>query len=338
MIRIFSALVLSLFGATTASASCAQDGSGGLSHLSAAQRDDLLSEIADAPFAEGNFWQVEKGGVTSYVFGTMHLYDPRHDSALRAIAPQLEKAEQLFMEMTHEDQLTFQSILLQQPERLFIQTGPSLIDLLGDEAWAKLSAQLETRGMPAFMAAKMQPWYAGLTLSIPACALEDMKENRHGIDRMIEEIANEAAMPTQSLDVAEDLIDLLSSDPLEQQVADMRWSLSLDLQDLTTGGSAIIDHYFSEQSLLGFLASRYTPQLGQLTSADAIKLDTVLDEFMAELIDQRNIAWMPTLRTELETTPSFVAMGALHLPGKNGVLALLQAEGFDITRLPISAF
>ena len=54
----------------------------------------------------------------------------------------------------------------------------------------------------------------------------------------------------------------------------------------------------------------------------------------AALMVQRNQDWIPVLTRAAADGPVLAAFGALHLSGDQGVLALLQAEGFTLERLP----
>ena len=54
-------------------------------------------------------------------------------------------------------------------------------------------------------------------------------------------------------------------------------------------------------------------------------------DFMRLLVDNRNISWVRQLKEIFATTPAFVAVGALHLPGENGLLNLLRREGYIVT-------
>ena len=50
---------------------------------------------------------------------------------------------------------------------------------------------------------------------------------------------------------------------------------------------------------------------------------------------ERNRAWIPVLEETARKGTVFAAFGALHLSGETGVLALLQANGWTIERLPL---
>ena len=51
------------------------------------------------------------------------------------------------------------------------------------------------------------------------------------------------------------------------------------------------------------------------------------------LLDDRNRKWATVLETILIRRPTFVAVGAGHITGKNGLMALLQSRGFTISRV-----
>ena len=51
---------------------------------------------------------------------------------------------------------------------------------------------------------------------------------------------------------------------------------------------------------------------------------------MESMITARNQTWAKKLPTLIETAPSFIAVGALHLPGEKGLINLLRAQGYQI--------
>lgn len=52
------------------------------------------------------------------------------------------------------------------------------------------------------------------------------------------------------------------------------------------------------------------------------------------LLDDRNIKWMPKIRKNLDQNKViFIAVGARHLYGENGLISLLKADGFSVERV-----
>ncbi len=56
-------------------------------------------------------------------------------------------------------------------------------------------------------------------------------------------------------------------------------------------------------------------------------------EFEETLMTRRNRSWAETLAGLTEGTKAFVAVGALHLSGEDGVLRLLEETGFEVERI-----
>ena len=56
----------------------------------------------------------------------------------------------------------------------------------------------------------------------------------------------------------------------------------------------------------------------------------------AELIDARNKNWAKEMPAIMKANSVFFAVGAGHLPGKMGVLALLKAKGYKVTPVALN--
>ncbi|MGB3313328.1 MAG: TraB/GumN family protein, partial [Albidovulum sp.] len=64
------------------------------------------------------------------------------------------------------------------------------------------------------------------------------------------------------------------------------------------------------------------------------EVDTQLAEMEEALMNRRNRSWIPVIEAAAKDGPVFAAFGALHLSGEEGVLALLEREGFAIEQAP----
>ena len=53
-------------------------------------------------------------------------------------------------------------------------------------------------------------------------------------------------------------------------------------------------------------------------------------EFEEEFLTKRNVRMVERLIPLVKKEPTFIAVGALHLPGEDGILALLEKEGYTI--------
>jgi uncharacterized protein YbaP (TraB family) len=54
----------------------------------------------------------------------------------------------------------------------------------------------------------------------------------------------------------------------------------------------------------------------------------------ARLVDMRNVKWVPRVRAEIQSSkPTAIVVGALHMPGPNGLIALLKRNGYKFEQL-----
>jgi len=71
------------------------------------------------------------------------------------------------VEATLQDQTDMQTFMANNPDMMVIGDGPSLPEVLEEDTWAAISQAASDRGVPGFMAAKMQPWFFGCAYDIP---------------------------------------------------------------------------------------------------------------------------------------------------------------------------
>jgi uncharacterized protein YbaP (TraB family) len=57
------------------------------------------------------------------------------------------------------------------------------------------------------------------------------------------------------------------------------------------------------------------------------------EDFQRRLVDDRNQRMVERMQPYLQQGKAFVAVGALHLPGKTGLLERLQQQGYTVTRV-----
>ncbi|UWQ78147.1 TraB/GumN family protein [Leisingera sp. S132] len=293
------------------------------------ERAGLEARISAMPFAEGNHWIARRGSRTVHVVGTLHVNDPRMAQITADLAPLVQQADLLLMEASPADKAGFEAELARTPSLMLITEGPSLIDRLPPQEWEELAAIIRNHGMPVWMAAKMRPWFLALSLAFPPCLRQD-KDIKRGLDLRLGEAAEAAGVPVRSLEDPMTIIRLMDSDPLEEQIRQLR-AFTAMLGSGTDGFITTVESYFDEQALYAlFLSERDFLDSGALTRAER---EALWQDTMTELIDTRNRNWIPVIEAAAGNH-IVVAAGALHLPGETGVLNLLQQQGYTLERAP----
>ncbi len=300
-------------------------------------RADMTPEMATRlehaldgiPFPEGNHWVAVRGDTVMHLIGTLHVNDPRMSAVVERLEPLLKDADAFFFETSQAEMKAFEQALAKDPSPLLITSGPTLIDLMSAEDWAALSATLAKRGIPAWTAAKLRPWFLSLTLGVPSCVAQTPDGDR-GMDARLSELADTHGIPQHSLEQVEDVIAMFESHPIEEQaqsLARLAGALEASEDQLATMTNAYLEEKHAEiiqlSLLQGFDASGLTQE----------EFDAEWKAFEHQLLIQRNDNWLKHI-LELKNQTAVIAVGAGHLAGQQGLLHQLQLAGFTLTRAP----
>jgi uncharacterized protein YbaP (TraB family) len=58
--------------------------------------------------------------------------------------------------------------------------------------------------------------------------------------------------------------------------------------------------------------------------------DEDVKAFTDKFLNERNMNWLPIIISQISDKSSFIAVGALHLPGKKGIIELLREKGYTV--------
>lgn len=298
--------------------------------LPAPERAALEAAVDRQPFSRGNFWRATRGAAVLHLIGTYHLDDPRHAATMARLGPVIAEAATLLVEAGPVEEQALQQAMAEKPATLFT-TGPTLPETLSEAEWQTLASAMRARGIPPFMAAKFQPWYVSMMLGIPACAMSEISQ-KNGLDQQAIKAADAAAVPVRALEPYDTVLTLFGDLPEEEQLAMIRSALPLEAQG-PDYAVTLADAYFAGESRLIWEFMRLEAQ--KLPDHTAESADAEYARLEEAVIFARNRAWLPVIEAALERGPAVAAFGALHLPGRDGVLELLRREGFTIEALPL---
>ncbi len=266
--------------------------------------------------ADPAIWQVKGKHNTVYLLGTIHLL-PGDEELPENIGKAYRESEQLLMEIDMDDQDPFatQALMFKlglQPDN---QTLSGQLD-------AKTNRQLQTTasqiGVDAALLEQFQPWLAALTLEQLQLAKLGFDASA-GVEIQLVQMAAADHKPINGLETLEEQLNLFAQLDDKTQVALLRDTLD-ELDEGPTELNKLVAAWRSgdEQQL------RKTLQEGHAE-------DPAL---FAALTTTRNKRWLVTLKPLLDQQHDdyLVAVGALHLIGKDGLVELLQRAGYTVTR------
>lgn len=296
-----------------------------ISELGTKDRARLDALVAPHPYPSGNLWTATKEETTVTVVGTIHIPDPRLAPIVDQLEDTVASADLLILEATAEDEAGMQTLAAQKPEMFFITEGPTLIDILGEEDWARVNDRLAAMGIPGFLAAKFQPWYLAMTLALPPCALVAIQSGERGLDRQLEVIAQNANVPLAALDDTEAVLQIFASEPMEDQIEGLMITLELQADSDATS-STLIEAYFDGRVRETWEFSRI-----QIEHAGIENGAELFEDLNQTLLIGRNEDWEPKMNALIEAKRNVViAVGAAHLSGESGVLMALERAGYAL--------
>lgn len=285
--------------------------------LLSAELDCRPLQIIETPypgpdeFGQGLLWKVTRENLPpSYVFGTIHVADRHVSAQLDKIRDLLADSEVFIMEAIPEPGGI---ALLRQ--MMFFDDGTKLQDVISADLYAKTLAVLSAYHLRETDVSAMKPWAAYLTMSYPA----DMGLI---LDQQLLRLARETEVTAGGLETMVEQGNLFNSFSLADQVRLLTDAVCH--RELLVDDFAIMISLYMDGDLAGLFS------YGQRYSFS----DNTLYETLTEkLLTRRNHLMVERMRPALEKGRAFIAVGALHLPGEEGVLALLAQHDFEITRV-----
>ncbi|WP_045387034.1 TraB/GumN family protein [Falsirhodobacter sp. alg1] len=324
MIRTLTALFV-LF-ASPVVAQCS--GHNLINAMSASERHALRQQADSHPHARGLLFRATRGDEDVVLMGTYHLDDPRMDALAARVAPMMDNASTLLVEAGPKEQAALEKHFMDDPSSLLVSDGPTLPERLTPSERAQFRAAMAARGIPPRLANRYRPWYVAMLLGMPPCSMG--KEQTAGLDQRLMDIATERHVPIRALEPWQTALDISADLPEQEQVTSVRMSLPMEKQ-ADDAAITLADSYFnSEPRLIWEFMQQSTPALPGQTTAD---VHAEFAKTEKTLLIDRNKAWIPVIENACKDGPVVAAFGALHLSGDQGVLALLEREGFTISRL-----
>ncbi len=268
------------------------------------------------PFSEGLLWRVSRAGVQdSFVFGTIHIADPRVNRIAKPVEDALGRSRTLALELGAGAVVDPQVFEHEQ-----FRDGRRLQPLIGDEAFVQVRTELAAQNVPERVIERMKPWAAMMKIARAAPRGEEAS-----LDQRLLAAARARGLKVAPLEWVEEQIAAFDGVPLESQVALLKHTL-VHRGALEAGVDATIDAWLRRDlALLALLSDRLGdrfPGMGQHYW-----------QLTRHIIHNRTILMHHRLFMPLRGGRVFVAVGALHLPGDRGLLGLIARDGYRVTRV-----
>jgi uncharacterized protein len=259
-------------------------------------------------------WKATRQQGAIYLVGSVHMLT----KDFYPLAPPLDagfKDSDLLVEEVDLTEMLAPDTQFSLLSRGMLPAGQTLDKVVSPATMALVNARVGNLGMPPSALQQFKPWFLAMTLM----AVEWQKagfDSALGLDKHFYDRAQTDGKAVQGLETTEYQIARFDGMAMSQQDR----FLAESLKDLD-----------AEKASVRKIADAW--KIGDLPTVERLVLQDVKDDpFMYQrLLVERNRNWMPKLEA-LFSRPgrAFVVVGAAHLVGPDGLIAMLKAKGVRV--------
>lgn len=264
--------------------------------------------------AESNtlLWKISGKGLErpSYLYGTMHVQDDRAFHFNDSVMVKLRECSAFAMELLPDSlaKVLFRTIFQRD-------TSNKFRNAIGEEKYNRFATDLQERtGLDLENLNTTQPWLLRSFLDTSDALFH--KDKPTFLDGYLYRLARILRKEVFALETPEEQLASFETAPFEQQVREFLDDLSEPPPD-----RAMLDK---------FVAAYSSGHLNELEQMVAKNRDSV----ELHLFLRRNHKMIERLLPLMARHGVFVAVGAAHLPGREGLIDLLQKQGYTVTPVP----
>ena len=259
------------------------------------------------------FWAIQKNGkAAGYVLGTIHSEDPRVLDFSEDFLGKLRNNNVFAMELVPD-----LPTLSRLTEYMRYPPDHSLESVIGTNRFKALETALSGYGISSEFINRMRPWAAMMTLSTPP------PDTGFFMDLSLSLRASGSGLSVVGLESLEQQLSFLQNMPMSMQLSLLDQAIAEYTQVSKVHDEMVSAYLENDLIKLQALSDEQLQAVGQKES----------EYFTESGIRLRNHRMAESLLPHLQDNKVFVAVGALHLPGEEGLLNLLRRQGFELSPL-----
>ena len=292
----------------------------GLAAAEAARADDLVN-------GDGLLWRIERPGLApSFLFGTIHSTDESALEVARRAAQFINGSKVVATELGGPmDSIEKANITAATLAKALDRDHDTFEGAIAPEDRERIEKFIAGLGYPAEFAHHLKPWFLAILTAIPACEAEREARDLPEVDQFLAETAKILGVKVIGLETAEEQLDAIAA--LRPEVAATLLTLAARAPGLNDDLYATMLRLYRESRPAEIVA--LADAVGGLNEAER----AAQDEFMRELLQSRNAIMAERAAPLLASGGAFIAVGALHLAGKSGLIERFRAEGYTVTKV-----
>lgn len=244
----------------------------------------------------------------SYIYGTIHMICKNDFIMNEATKQKFGTSQQVYLELDMDDP----SMMSEMQKNMMMTDGSTLKNLMSESDYQKVATFFkDTLKTNIGMMAKMKPFVLA-SFALPrmlSCPTQSYEES-------FMKMASEQHKEILGLETVKDQFDALDKMGMKEQA---------DLMLVQ-----MVQHWNENKTEFGTMVAHYKSQDVDLIMDDMTKSKMSNKSFEKDLLETRNNNWIPKIAKIVADKPTFFAVGAGHLGGKKGVIALLRKQGFTV--------
>ncbi|MCB0597114.1 MAG: TraB/GumN family protein [Lewinellaceae bacterium] len=275
-----------------------------------------------APTVEENalLWEISGKELAnpSYLFGTIHMIGKEDFFLTDATKSSLEKAQQVTFEIDMEDMMDVAK-LVPLLMKSFMANDTTLSDLLNEEDYKLVEEHFEAVGLPMMFLNRIKPMFLSALGGEDMFSLGSGEESQMvSYEMELMQMAQGRQLPIEGLETAEYQMSMFDSIPYTVQAQMLVESIKSGSADDGQFGQMV--ELYKNQDLQGMQSMMADEASG-------------IGGYEDLLLVRRNRNWIPVMGEMMMAKPTFFAVGAGHLGGDEGVVALLREAGYTVKPL-----
>lgn len=265
---------------------------------------------AQAPTEASLLWKIEGKNLPtpSYLYGTIHLICPSDFVMSDTLKGCLKQTEQLTLEIDMDDP----GLMMAMAKSMGMSQGKQLKNLLDSTDYVRLNRYFkDSVGMSIAPFERTKPFMLMSILlnRVLACQPQSYELSLMGLAKM-------QKSEVVGLETVEEQMAVFDSIPYADQ-ARMLVTLMDSLPQARREFGKMVEVY-KRQDIAGLYA---------LT----LESEFDMEEHQEVLLTDRNKRWIPMIEQQVAEKPTFIAVGAAHLGGEDGVISLLRKAGYRVS-------
>ena len=261
-------------------------------------------------------WKVSGNGLQkpSYLFGTHHVADQTICDGIKGFNDAYNSIEQLYGEVDTE-KMNSMATQLKMLTHMKMPKGQTLSSLYTEEEF-KIIDEFVTSVLG--VSAKSFDSYKPVMVSSSLQVFIAMKiypdfDAEKAIDSYMQAMAKKDKKVVGGLETIDFQINMLYNEPLEKQAADL-----LEMAEKSKE---------AEEDII-VLTELYRQQ--DLAKMWDMMLEDTEPEDLETMLYGRNRNWVEQMKNIMPSAPAMFVVGAGHLPGEQGLIKLLENEGYTL--------